>query len=182
MIGGHSERDDPCGRRWVRSSWRHPVYCSICIRSLHKRRYTFHVSLKSTVVISLTATKYWSLWWRRVYCDVGTEPKWRHIICLSRAVFGCLCYGWNQVNISVVIAAQDWTVSEYWSCCYNPGVHRFIKKIKWRLKILGTRRVTWIRFLTEDSQLVGASVVDLDATATWGLGFVHPCYVPYIGQ
>jgi len=38
------------------------------------------------------------------------------------------------------------------------------------------------RFLTEDSQLLGASVVHVVATATRRLVFVHPCFVPYIGQ
>jgi hypothetical protein len=41
----------------------------------------------------------------------------------------CLCVCVNQVKISVVIAPQKWKSSEYWNCCYNPGLDRLKKKM-----------------------------------------------------
>ena len=42
------------------------------------------------------------------------------------------------------------------------------------LKILGTRRVVWSKFHTQDSQIIDITVQKLIALATWCPGFVHP--------
>jgi hypothetical protein len=53
----------------------------------------------------------------------------------------------------------------YWRCCYKSwrryiyiGVHKFSKKSGSHLKILGARRVTLSKFLTEEPQILGTTV------------------------
>jgi hypothetical protein len=53
------------------------------------------------------------------------------------------------------------------------AVHKFFRTFKDHLKILGPTRVTWSKFHTEHPQILGATVQNLVARATWRLSFVH---------
>ena len=50
-----------------------------------------------------------------------------------------------------------------------------LQKCKSHLKILGAWRVTWSKYHTKDPQVLGSTVQNLVATATWRPGFVHRC-------
>ena len=64
---------------------------------------------------------------------------------------------------------------------YTTGVHIFVIRVyRSRLKILGTRRLTWGKFHSEDPQMVGATVKNSLVTATWRPVFMHPCITPSI--
>ena len=49
------------------------------------------------------------------------------------------------------------------------------QKCKSHLKILGAWRVTWSKYHTKDPQVLGSTVQNLVAAATWRPGFVHRC-------
>jgi hypothetical protein len=51
------------------------------------------------------------------------------------------------------------------------GVLKYSKD-KGHLEILGARRVTWIKFHTEDQQILGVTPYNLAATASWRPGFM----------
>jgi hypothetical protein len=55
---------------------------------------------------------------------------------------------------------------------------QIFNKSRRHLKILEARIVTWSKFHNEEPQigLLGATVRNLVATATWHSIFVHPCY------
>ena len=55
-----------------------------------------------------------------------------------------------------------------------PGVHRCSKKSRRFLKILEAIRTTRRKSHTEDPQILGATVQNLVALATWHQEFVHP--------
>jgi hypothetical protein len=55
------------------------------------------------------------------------------------------------------------------------GCTNFPKKSTIHLKILSARRVAWSKFHTEDPQIIGATLQNLVARATWQQRFVHPC-------
>ena len=50
---------------------------------------------------------------------------------------------------------------------------QMLQKSRNLLKILGARRVIWTKFHTEYSQIIGATVQILVATANWLPKFVH---------
>jgi hypothetical protein len=51
---------------------------------------------------------------------------------------------------------------------------RILRKTISPLKIVGARKLTWSHFHTVDPQILGATVQNVVATATWDPGFVHP--------
>ena len=57
----------------------------------------------------------------------------------------------------------------------SSGVHKFFKKSRSHLKIIGARNVIWNKFHNEDTQMLGATVQNLVATATWRPDFA-PVY------
>ena len=50
---------------------------------------------------------------------------------------------------------------------------RILQKSSSHLQLLGVTRVTWSKFHIEDPQILGATVQNLVARATWCPGFVH---------
>jgi hypothetical protein len=59
---------------------------------------------------------------------------------------------------------------------YTRGANTF-QRCRSHLKIPGTRWVAWSNFHMEDLQILGATMQNLVAQATWHPGFVHPCYM-----
>jgi hypothetical protein len=47
------------------------------------------------------------------------------------------------------------------------GVHRFSKNVKGHLNVLGARRITWCKFHSLGSQILGATAQSLVVQATW---------------
>jgi hypothetical protein len=60
---------------------------------------------------------------------------------------------------------------------YTWGANIF-HRCRSHLKIPGTRWVAWSKFHTEDPEILGATMLNLVAQATWHPGFVHSCYMP----
>jgi len=69
-----------------------------------------------------------------------------------------LCLELNYNSLSLVVKSRAAQIFQKWG----------------KLKISDTRRVTWIKSHTENTQITGAIVQNLAATAMWKLGFVHP--------
>ena len=56
--------------------------------------------------------------------------------------------------------------------CFAAWMHRFFEKPRSHLKILGAWKVTWSKFSITDPQILGATIQNLVAWATWCLGFL----------
>jgi hypothetical protein len=65
--------------------------------------------------------------------------------------------------------------------CVGPteGVHNFSINLKGHLKILGARRVTWSKLCTEGPQILGLTVENFGARASWSPGFMQPLGIQY---
>ena len=61
-------------------------------------------------------------------------------------------------------------------CNLEQGWKTF-QKSRSHLKILDARRVTCSMYHTQNPKILGASVQNLVALATWRQGFVHPCSI-----
>jgi hypothetical protein len=59
------------------------------------------------------------------------------------------------------------------------GAQNF-QKCRNPLETKGATTATLGKFYTEDPQILGATVQNLEATAMWLPGFVHPCWWAYI--
>jgi len=78
-----------------------------------------------------------------------------------------------MVNLVVINVINDLIIRYYIT-----GVQEFStkkKKLQTHLKILGARKMTWTKFHTEDSEILGGSVQNLVVMATGRLGIVHSC-------
>ena len=108
----------------------------------------------------------WSVRWDMHFCLRWVRFKnARHNMKTRNAICFFFFLSWNDVHCCL-------------ADCFNYTVGlgcRDFQKCGSHFKILGAGRVTLIRFCTNDSQTLGATVENLVSTATWRPGFVHPC-------
>jgi hypothetical protein len=58
----------------------------------------------------------------------------------------------------------------------KPGIHRFFKKYRSHLRMLGSGNVIRSKFYAEDSQILGATLQNLFTRTIWRPEFMYPCF------
>jgi len=66
----------------------------------------------------------------------------------------------------------EWIERSVTRCCRIAHISQICRS---HLKILRARIVTWNKLHTKNPQMLGATIQNLVAMATWHSGYVHPC-------
>ena len=114
---------------------------------------------------SMPRSPQWSLSLRFPHQDPIRPPLWRLLACWNTVMRWVSC----RTTADMVVRRLTYRTTTG----NMAGVHKFSKNGNY-LKILGARRTTQSKFHTKKPQILGATIQNSVAMATWYLRFVHP--------
>ena len=99
-----------------------------------------------------------------------TDALWRGM----SVWFTLICVlDFNAIHISKVFYICDLQYKLYIQTCFIPQISKNIGIT--HFKFLGPRMVTWSKFHTENTQILGTTVQNLVTRGTWRPGFLLSC-------